>query len=43
MNSYDPLEKLRKIPCLENAKHVDPCSGSKGNSIRYLSAVPSDL
>lgn len=40
MTSYYPLEKLRKIPGLENAKYVDPYSGSKGNSIRYLSVAP---
>lgn len=37
MTSYFPLEKLRQLPGLENARYVDPCAGSKGNSIRYLS------
>ena len=40
MTSYYPLDKLRKIPGLENAKFVDPYSGGKGNSIRYLSVAP---
>ena len=37
MTSYYPLDKLRLLPGLENARYVDPCAGSKGNSIRYLS------
>lgn len=40
MTTYYPLEKLRKIPGLENAKYVDPYAGGKGNSIRYLSVAP---
>lgn len=40
MTSYYPLDKLRKIPGLENAKFIDPYSGGKGNSIRYLSVAP---
>lgn len=40
MTSYYPLEKLRKIPGLENVKFIDPYSGGKGNSIRYLSVAP---
>ena len=40
MTTYYPLQKLRKIPGLENAKYVDPYAGSKGNSIRYLSVAP---
>lgn len=40
MTSYYPLEKLRRIPGLENARYVDPYAGSKGNSIRYLSMAP---
>lgn len=42
MTSYYPLEKLRKIPGLEKAKFVDPYSGGKANSIRYLSMAPRD-
>lgn len=40
MTTYYPLNKLRKIKGLENAKYVDPYAGSKGNSIRYLSVAP---
>ena len=40
MTSYYPLDKLRKIVGLENAKYVDPYAGGKGNSIRYLSVAP---
>ncbi|HZX45641.1 MAG TPA: FAD-dependent oxidoreductase [Clostridia bacterium] len=40
MTSYYPLEDLRKIPGLENARYEDPYSGGKGNSVRYLSMAP---
>jgi threonine dehydrogenase-like Zn-dependent dehydrogenase len=40
MTSYYPLSKLRKIHGLENVKFIDPYSGGKGNSIRYLSVAP---
>ncbi|MHC6180114.1 FAD-dependent oxidoreductase [Clostridium sp. JNZ X4-2] len=40
MTSYYPLDKLRKIPGLENVKFIDPYAGGKGNSIRYLSVAP---
>ncbi|WP_291634603.1 FAD-dependent oxidoreductase [Clostridium sp.] len=40
MTSYYPLENLRKIKGLENAKYIDPYAGGKGNSIRYLSVAP---
>lgn len=40
MTSYYPLDKLRKIKGLEDAKFVDPYAGGKGNSIRYLSVAP---
>lgn len=40
MTPYYPLEKLRKIKGLENARYEDPYSGGKGNSIRYLSIAP---
>jgi hypothetical protein len=42
MTSYYPLDKLRKIPGLENARYEDPYSGGKANSIRYLSMAPRD-
>lgn len=40
MTTYYPLEKLRKIQGMENAKYIDPYAGGKGNSIRYLSVAP---
>lgn len=40
MTPYYPLEKLRKIKGLENARYEDPYSGGKGNSVRYLSIAP---
>ena len=40
MTTYYPLDKLRKIKGLENAKYIDPYAGGKGNSIRYLSVAP---
>lgn len=39
MTAYYPLDNLRKIRGLENAKYVDPYAGDKGNSIRYLSSA----
>jgi hypothetical protein len=40
MTPFYPLEKLRKIKGLENARYEDPYSGGKGNSVRYLSIAP---
>lgn len=42
MAPYYPLEKLRKIKGLENARYEDPYSGGIGNSIRYLSIAPRE-
>lgn len=42
MTSYYPLEKLRKLKGLENARYIDPLSGGLSNSIRYLSSAPRD-
>ncbi len=42
MTSYYPIEKLRKIPGLENARYIDPLSGGTSNSIRYLASSPRD-
>lgn len=42
MAPYYPVEKLRKIAGLENARYEDPYSGGIGNSIRYLSIAPRD-
>ncbi|HOA42976.1 MAG TPA: FAD-dependent oxidoreductase [Bacillota bacterium] len=42
MTPFVPLEKLRRIPGLENARYADPYAGGKGNSIRYLSVAERD-
>lgn len=42
MTPYYPLEKLRKIKGLENARYEDPYSGGKANSVRYLSIAPRE-
>jgi len=42
MTPFFPLEKLRQVPGLENARYVDPYAGGKGNSIRYLSVAERD-
>jgi hypothetical protein len=40
MTPYYPVEKLRKLPGLEDVRFMDPYSGGRGNSIRYLAAAP---
>jgi hypothetical protein len=40
MSPFYPLDKLRKLPGLEDVRFMDPYSGGKGNSIRYLAASP---
>ncbi|MGL5692946.1 MAG: FAD-dependent oxidoreductase [Peptostreptococcaceae bacterium] len=42
MSPFFNLEKLRMVPGFEGALIVDPYSGGKGNSIRYLSVAPRD-
>ena len=42
MTSYYPLDKLRKIGGLEKAEYIDPYSGGRGNSIRYLAVAPCE-
>lgn len=42
MVPFYPLDKLRKIKGLENARYEDPYAGGRGNSIRYLSIAPRD-
>ncbi len=42
MAPFYPMEKLRKIKGLENARFEDPYSGGMGNSIRYLAISPRD-
>jgi hypothetical protein len=42
MTSCYPLDDLRAIPGLENARYEDPYAGGAGNSIRYLGLAPCD-
>lgn len=42
MAPYYPLNKLRKVTGLENARFEDPYAGGIGNSVRYLSIAPRD-
>jgi hypothetical protein len=42
MTPYFPLEELRQVPGLENARYEDPYSGGRGNSMRYLALSPRD-
>ncbi len=42
MTSYFPLEELRRVPGMENARYEDPYAGGKGNSVRYLALSPRD-
>jgi hypothetical protein len=42
MAPFYPLDKLRRIPGLENARYEDPYAGGIGNSVRYLSMAPRD-
>lgn len=42
MTSYFPIEELRKIDGLEQARYEDPYGGGIGNSMRYLGSAPCD-
>jgi hypothetical protein len=42
MSPFFPLDALRSIPGLENARYEDPYAGGQGNSIRYLGMAPRD-
>lgn len=42
MTPFYPLNELRSIPGLENARYEDPYAGGKGNSIRFLAISPRD-
>lgn len=42
MSPYYPLELLRQVPGLENARFEDPYSGGIGNSVRFFSISPVD-
>lgn len=42
MSPFFDLEKLRSVPGFETACIVDPYSGGKANSIRYMAVSPRD-
>ncbi|MDK2820415.1 MAG: hypothetical protein PWP31_380 [Clostridia bacterium] len=42
MAPFFPLDKLRKLEGLENARFGDPYAGGIGNSVRFLAMVPRD-
>lgn len=42
MTPFFPLDELRQIPGMENARYEDPYAGGRGNSMRYLSLSPRD-
>lgn len=42
MTPFYPINELRSIPGLENARYEDPYAGGKGNSIRFLAISPRD-
>lgn len=42
MSPYYPLEDLRRIPGLQDARYEDPYAGSMGNSIRFLALSPRE-
>lgn len=42
MTPFFPLDLLRRVPGLENARFEDPYSGGLGNSIRYIGMAPRD-
>ncbi|MFN2436735.1 MAG: FAD-dependent oxidoreductase [Desulfotignum sp.] len=42
MTPFFPLDVLRKVPGLENARFEDPYAGGMGNSVRYMGMSPRD-
>lgn len=42
MTPFFPLDELRQVPGMENARYEDPYAGGKGNSMRYLALSPRD-
>jgi hypothetical protein len=42
MSPFFPLDELRRIPGLEDARYEDPYAGGMGNSIRFLAMAPRD-
>jgi len=42
MTPFYPLDELRRVPGMGNARYEDPYAGGRGNSIRYLALSPRD-
>ncbi|MGE5095379.1 MAG: FAD-dependent oxidoreductase [Betaproteobacteria bacterium] len=42
MTAHMPLDKLRRVPGLENVRYDDPYAGTVGNSMRYAALSPRD-
>ena len=42
MSPFTPLHELRQVPGMENARYVDPYSGTLGNSMRFSDISPRD-
>ncbi len=42
MVPFFPLEMLRQLPGMEQARYKDPYAGGQGNSIRYIGMAPRD-
>ena len=42
MTPFMPLDDLRRVPGMENARYEDPYAGGKGNSMRYMALSPRD-
>ena len=43
MSPYFPLQDLRSLPGFERARYVDPYSGGRGNSVRFLAIAPRNM
>ncbi len=43
MSPYFPLGDLRSLAGFERARYVDPYSGGRGNSIRFLALAPRNM
>ena len=42
MTSYFPIDELREIKGLENARYEDPYAGGIGNSVRFMAIAPRE-
>ena len=42
MTSFFPIDELRQIKGLENARYEDPYAGGIGNSVRFMAIAPRD-